>query len=55
MRLVHTGTPSEGRSSEPGSKRGEAPRLRTSTGVVLGGLVSGLFWGVIGVTAWLVI
>jgi hypothetical protein len=55
IRLVQTCAPPMGRTSEPEIKRGEVPRLRTSTGFVVGGLVSGLFWGVLGVTAWLVI
>lgn len=55
IRLVHTCASSGGRRSEPEIKHGEIPRLRTPAGFVLGGLVSGLFWGVVGVTAWLVI
>lgn len=55
IRLVHTRAPSGGRTNEPEIKRGEITRFRTSTGFVLGGLVSGLFWGLVGVTAWLVI
>jgi hypothetical protein len=50
IRLVETHTPSEGRTGES-----DIPHARTPTGFVLGGLVSGLFWGVLGVTAWLVI
>jgi hypothetical protein len=55
IRLVHTCAPPGGRTSETEIKHDEILRLRTSTGFVLGGLVSGLFWGVVGVTAWLVI
>jgi hypothetical protein len=55
LRLVDTPAPSEGRTSELEILRGEVRPLHTATGLVVGGLVSGLFWGVIGVTAWLVI
>jgi hypothetical protein len=55
LRLVETRAPSGGRPSDPEIRRGETQRMRTPTGFVLGGLVSGLFWGVLGVTAWLVI
>ena len=53
-RLVAAFAPSEGRSSELEVIRGEAP-LRTATGFVIGGTVCGLFWGLLGVTAWFVI
>ena len=53
-RLVAAFAPSEGRSSELDVIRGEPP-LRTATGFVIGGTLSGLFWGLMGLTAWLVI
>ncbi len=47
--------PSEGRSAELEIMRGKVPPLRTATGFVVGGVIAGLFWGVVGVTAWLII
>jgi hypothetical protein len=35
--------------------RGEVPPLRTATGFVIGGVIVGLFWGVVDLTAWLAI
>jgi hypothetical protein len=55
LRLVETPAPLEGRASEPVSVRGQVQPLHTATGIVIGGLVSGLLWGAIGVAAWLVI
>ena len=52
--LVAAFAPSEGRSSELEIMRGEAP-LRTATGFVIGGTLSGLFWGLLGLTVWLMI
>lgn len=46
--------PSEGRSSELETMRGEVGKLRTATGFVIGGTVCGLFWSLLGVTVWLV-
>jgi hypothetical protein len=60
LRLVDTPAPSEVSASEHESRSGETMcgdtgSLHTATGIVIGGLISGLFWGVVGVTAWLVI
>jgi hypothetical protein len=55
LRLVETPAPTEGRTNEPETVRGDAQPLHTATGIVIGGLVSGLFWGLVGVAAWLVI
>jgi hypothetical protein len=46
--------PSEGRSSELEGIRGEAP-LSIAIGSVIAGTVSGLFRGLLGLAAWLVI
>jgi hypothetical protein len=54
QRLAAAFAPSEGRSSELEVIRGEAP-LRTATGFVIGVTVCGLFWGLLGLTAWLMI
>ena len=54
IRLVEMRTPSAC-VGDPASGRHETTRHRTPVGFVFGGLVSGLFWGVLGVTAWLVI
>jgi hypothetical protein len=51
LRLVEIRAP----SGKHETGRREGPHLRTPAGFVFGGLVSGLFWGVLGVTAWLVI
>ena len=53
--MVAEFAPSEGRSSELEIIRNEAAPLRTATGFVIAGLISGLFWGAIGLAAWLVI
>jgi hypothetical protein len=55
VRLVHTCAPPGRGTGVPEIKRPEAPPLRTAAGFVVGGVVSGLFWGLLGVTAWLVI
>ena len=55
LRLVETPAPTEGRTNEPETVRGEAQSLHTATEIVVGGLLSGLFWGLVGVAAWLVI
>jgi hypothetical protein len=55
LRLVETPAPTEGRTDEPATVRGDAQPLHTATGIVIGGLLSGLFWGLVGVAAWLVI
>ena len=55
LRLVETPASIEGRINEPEIVRGEAQSLHTATGIVIGGLLSGLFWGLVGVAAWLVI
>jgi hypothetical protein len=60
LRLVDTPVPSEVSTSKQETRCGEmlcgeTGSLHTATGIVIGGLVSGLFWGVLGVTAWLVI
>jgi hypothetical protein len=55
VRLVHTYAPSGRGTGEPEIKRGEVPPLRTAAGFVVGSVVSGMFWGLLGVTAWLVI
>jgi hypothetical protein len=46
---------SEDRASEPDTMRCEVRPLHTATGFVVGGIVSGVFWGLLGVTVWLVI
>ena len=55
LRLVDTTAPSESRASEPETMGGDGRPLHTATGIVIGGVVSGLFWGLVGVAAWLVI
>jgi hypothetical protein len=55
LRSVHTRAPSGVRKGIPAIKHGRIPRLRSPNGFVLGGLLSGLFWVVLGVTVWLVI
>jgi hypothetical protein len=55
IRLVETRAPSGACAGDEEPGRHEAPHQRTPVGFVFGGLVSGLFWGVLGVTAWLVI
>jgi hypothetical protein len=55
IRLVETRAPSGDCAADPEPVRHEATHQRTPVGFVFGGLVSGLFWGVLGVTAWLVI
>ena len=55
LRLVDTSAPSEGRMSEPETRSCEGGPLHTATGIVVGGVVSGIFWGLVGVAAWLVI
>jgi hypothetical protein len=55
IRLVETRAPSGECAGDLVSGSQEAAHQRTPAGFVLGGLVSGLFWGVLGVTAWLVI
>ena len=54
-RLVDALAPSEERTSELETVRCEIRPLHTATGFVIGGIVSGVFWGVLGVTVWLVI
>ena len=46
-RLARAFAPSEGRSSEQATLRGEEQPLRTATGFVVGTAVCGLFWGAI--------
>ena len=46
-RLVRAFAPSEGRTSEQATLRGEERPLRTATGFVVGSAVSGLFWGAV--------
>jgi hypothetical protein len=55
LRLVETSAPPEGRPSGPETVGGEVQRLHGASGIVIGGMVSGLFWGLVGVAAWLVI
>jgi hypothetical protein len=54
-RLAVAFAPSEGRSGELELMRGEERPLHTATGFVIAGTISGLFWGLLGVAAWLVI
>jgi hypothetical protein len=51
--LVAEFAPSEGRSSELEIIRGEQRPLHVATGFVIGGTVSSLFWGLLGVAIWL--
>jgi hypothetical protein len=46
-RLARAFAPSEGRTSEQATLRGEEQPLRTATGFVVGTAVCGLFWGAI--------
>jgi hypothetical protein len=55
QRLAAAFAPSEGRTSELETMRGEVGPLRTATGFVIGGTVSGLFWCLMGLAVWLVI
>jgi hypothetical protein len=45
---------SEDRSSEL-EIRGKVSPMRTATGFAIAGMASALFWGVVGLTAWLII
>jgi hypothetical protein len=55
IRLVQTRAPAGECAGDQEPGHHEAAHQRTPVGFVFGGLVSGLFWGVLGVTAWLVI
>ena len=55
IRLVETRAPSGECAGDLEPMRHEPTPQRSPVGFVFGGLVSGLFWGVLGVTAWLVI
>ena len=55
IRLVETRAPSGECAGDLEPGRHEPTPQRSPVGFVFGGLVSGLFWGVLGVTAWLVI
>jgi hypothetical protein len=46
---------SEDRSSELEIIRGKVSPMRTATGFAIAGMASALFWGVVGLTAWLII
>ena len=46
-RLVRAFAPSEGRTSEQATLRGEEQPLRTATGFVVGSAVCGLFWSAV--------
>jgi hypothetical protein len=54
-RLVDALAPCDERTSEAETMHCEIRPLHTATGFVLGGIVSGVFWGLLGVTVWLVI
>jgi hypothetical protein len=54
-RLAAASAPSEGRSSELETMRGEIAPLHTATGFVIGGTVCGLFWSLLGAALWLMI
>ena len=41
--------------SEPGTMDCEGGPLHTASGIATGCVVSGVFWGLVGVAAWLVI
>jgi len=45
----------EGNSAELELLRGQSPKLRTATGFVLGGMLSGMAWSVLGLIAWCVV
>jgi len=54
LKLVET-VPPEGCPAEAEFGRQDVGHGRNPAGFVVGGLVSSLFWGLLGVTAWLVI